>query len=450
MPSVNSTMLRQSSQTVSVVLIVALLWKFSCDTNIRTVHAFNAPLPLYRGRESATLAALSRRQRASAPLSPLQPIHLRGRQCRWNLMTCSSETTDDDKNAETSKEKKTPSQQNHPSHESSSSIPRDETPPTVLSRHRPLFKMTRPSSIPGVVLFHMIGIYLALEKTGQTSQYWNVLLQQPTMWLTLASLVLVSSTSMVINDYYDAKLGRDIYKKTHKVLLSGTVPLWLAKRYVTYLYSCALVCVCFLPGAPARLAVTVGLMLTYLYTKHLKPLLLVKNVVCASLVALTPWTSGAAASYLTQGSTNIFAVPALWRLFASLFFGVLGREIMLDCNDVIADQEAGVKTLPLVYGRGFASGIALGTTVIMSAIVLSQPILELKRACQSSATCTVWNVLKSSPAITRRFGFALTASLILLRRSWQVYRTRGKDSKVNSTAVDESLITVVFLLASFV
>jgi 4-hydroxybenzoate polyprenyltransferase len=256
---------------------------------------------------------------------------------------------------------------------------------------------------------------------------------------------------MVVNDYYDAKLGRDVWKEKQKVLISGDVPLWLAKRFVTYLYSIALVIVCFLPGAPTRLSVTSGLMLTYLYTKHLKPLLLVKNVVCASLVALTPWTSGAAALFLTQGSTNIFAVPALWRLFLSLFFGVMGREIMLDCNDVIPDKEAGVKTLPLVYGRDFASGIALCTTMCMSAIALSQPVWELmSQMWSSSTTTTLWNVLKLSPVVARRLGFALTASVIMLWRSWQVYRTKGKDSTVNSTAVDESLITVVFLLASFV
>lgn len=320
---------------------------------------------------------------------------------------------------------------------------------TIWAERGPLFRMTRPSSIPGVVLFHMIGTYLALEYLGQTNRYWSVLLKQPCMWLTLLCENLVSSTSMIVNDYYDAKLGRDLYKQVNlqkKVLLNGQVTLPMAKRFVTGLYSTALWLVCFLPGVPTRLLVTSSLMLTYLYTKHLKPLFGVKNVVCASLVALTPWTSASAAMHLV-GKSSLF-VPSLWRLFASLFFGVMGREIMLDCNDVAADKQAGIDTLPVVDGLKFSSTVALGTTVCMSAIATVQPLLNLIKSWAS--TDSLWNALKSSPVTSRRLGFALLSSIIMLRRSWQVYATRGEDPKVTSKAVDESLITVIFLLASFV
>ena len=325
---------------------------------------------------------------------------------------------------------------------------------TVWSQRGPLFHMTRPSSILGVVLFHMVGIYLALSSMNLTNQYWTILFKCPELWLTLACEVLISSTSMVINDYYDAKLGRDAFKKVNlhkKVLVNGRVSMALAKRFVTYLYSLALVLVCFVPGAPTRLAITLGLMLTYLYTKHLKPLLGIKNVVCASLVALTPWTSGMASMYTVGGfKTNVFGVASLWRLFAALFLGVLGREIILDCNDVVCDTKAGIRTLPVEYGREVSSGIALATTICMSLIALSQPVLQVMNLWRSNPSASFWGMLKSTPVLSRRLGLALTASIIMLRRSWQVYQTRGKDSKVNSTAVDESLITVIFLLASFV
>jgi 1,4-dihydroxy-2-naphthoate octaprenyltransferase len=80
----------------------------------------------------------------------------------------------------------------------------------------PLFQLVRPANFPGIVLFHMMGVYLALSGNIVSKGlgmnwplYWKILLKEPTMWLVLAALMLTSSTSMVVNDYYDAKLGRD-------------------------------------------------------------------------------------------------------------------------------------------------------------------------------------------------------------------------------------------------
>ena len=333
----------------------------------------------------------------------------------------------------------------------------DDSLSSLWSKRRELVGMTRPSSIVGIVLFHMVGTYLALSRSTagfSRNDYWNILLKQPSMWIVFICEVLVSSTSMIINDYHDAKLGRDAFKSVNlekKVLVSGQVSLPLAKKFVTHLYSMALVLVCLVPGAPTRLAVTLSLMLTFLYTKHLKPLFGVKNVVCALLVACTPWTSAMAALYTTTNTSNAFwiSISACWRLVLSLFCGVFAREVMLDCNDVDCDTKAGIDTIPVRYGCGRASAVSLLSTLVMSAIALSQPLHQILQEYSREGVPLV-NFVKTRPIQTQRLGFALTASIIMLRRSWQVFQTRGKNAKVNSTAVDESLITVVFLLASFI
>jgi hypothetical protein len=153
-------------------------------------------------------------------------------------------------------------------------------PPKTLSSDPPikdylpdLLKMARVENFPGVILFHMIGTWLAVCQYQTYANpinqitYWGLLMSPP-MMLTLISLLLTSSTSMLVNDYYDFKLGNDANKPSKAL---QRVPLAVCKKALYYLYAVALLTVTFLPGAPARFAVTGGLMLTFLYTKHVKP-----------------------------------------------------------------------------------------------------------------------------------------------------------------------------------
>ena len=75
-----------------------------------------------------------------------------------------------------------------------------------------LTALTRPANVPAIILLHMLGIHLALESATTASKmsttscvsllsFWNLVLLQPAMGLVLFSVILVSSTSMVVNDY---------------------------------------------------------------------------------------------------------------------------------------------------------------------------------------------------------------------------------------------------------
>lgn len=346
-------------------------------------------------------------------------------------------------------------------------------PPTVWKDRATLFAMTRPTSIPGIVLFHLLGVFLVLRGTGANHiNYWSFLLRQPTLWLTLLSTNLVSATSMVVNDYYDAKLGRDEYKgvsnnsnnnKSSKVLLDGTVSSGTVKRFLMYLYAGALFVSTLLPGVPTRLSVNVALMMTYLYTKHLKPITWVKTIVCACLIALAPWTSGSCAWNLLNPTTTtpvvhtgvgivqslqfIWLVPELWRLFAVLFTGVMGREILMDCNDVVADHAAGIRTVPVVFGRTFAIQVVAFSTGLMTLLAVVPHAVQIVQCSIPTTTASIgfWSM-----APFRRFLFAIMASGAHLMNIWKVWRCRAEDDAVVKKAVDDSLFTVVGLLASFV
>lgn len=334
------------------------------------------------------------------------------------------------------------------------SLPMTAAPADIEDRIRdnlgPLINLTRPKNFPGVVLFHTMGVFLALRESplGLTN-FWSILLRTPALWLSLLSLLLVDSSSMVVNDYYDARLGRDVPVKEEtardRVLVSGKVDFAITKRFVSYLYATALVLQCFLPGIPTRLSVVGGLMLTFLYTQHMKPITWLKNVVCASLIGVSPWTSASATLhavvYPVLGPTSsTIALPSLWRLIGALFAGVLGREILMDCNDVETDARSAVRTVPVKHGKPFAVKVAFASTLAMSLLTLGAPLRQLWMAQQPQQFArTLW----------RRVGFGLVASGTMLYRGWDVLRTEGQDATKIQTAVDEGLLSVLFILMSF-
>lgn len=307
-----------------------------------------------------------------------------------------------------------------------------------------LFWLTRPTSTPGIIAFHLLGCYLACPMTFTTTNYLKVL-QQQSIVATWISLILVSASSMVVNDLDDAMLGRDVHKVS--VSLQSLAPA-ITKRFLRFLYVSIAVVSLTTPGHVTRGLTAMGVAVTWLYTKYLKPVTWLKNVVCAMIISLAPLTSGVATwEYLNQqaaitstGSWRYFLVQhaALLRVVAVIFFGVMSREMMMDCNDVPDDRRANVETVPVKYGRYFASKAVMATSMAMAILAMAGPLAE----CKTLATMPL--------AVGRRLALATIASGMFLRRSWKVLRTRGQDKPILDAAVDEALLTVLIGLASFV
>ena len=332
-----------------------------------------------------------------------------------------------------------------------------EKAPSVLDCLGPLFQLTRPINFPGVILFHLLGGYLSLAHTGQGHLFKKIMLQTPSMYSVLAALLLTSSTSMVVNDYYDKKLGRDTDKKSSP-LVNGQVTLAIVRQYLNYLYAIALICLAMVPGVPARMSVVFGLMLTFWYTKHLKPLTWIKNVMCASLIALSPFTSGSAALKVANEiaggpfSPSALAIPSLFRLVGMLFFGVCGREIMMDITDIEDDQLNSVRTIPVKYGRKFASAVAMVCYALAGVGVLAGPLAKLVSQLGGSISLPfVKSVLGADlGGLTRRLAFACIGSFMLARRGIQVFRANGENNTLISRAVEEAQLALVICLFSFI
>jgi hypothetical protein len=141
-----------------------------------------------------------------------------------------------------------------------------------------------------------------------------------------------------------------------------------------------------------------------------------------------------------------------------LFCGIMAREMMMDCQDIVGDGATGVRTVPVIYGIPFTTRVALGLTTALSVMAVSVPWLNFQRfmvvttatavTSSTSALSLVSSIFTTSPG--RRFLLASIGSVWQLGRSWQVYDTRGRDGHLIDRFVSEGMMALVFLLASFV
>jgi len=290
---------------------------------------------------------------------------------------------------------------------------------------------------------------------------------------------------MVVNDYYDSRSGLDSHKMSkpisntsvatgsyytdpknikqpYKPLASGELTYPVTKRFLSYLYTAVLVSATVLPGVTARLSVVMSSMVTFWYTQHLKPKTWLKNAACASLIALAPFTSGSAALHLlTKGSlSNVSVLSQALRqmgcLTLALFSGVMGREIMMDIVDYDADKAANVLTVPVQHGRRFASKVGLACMVCAAGLTVIGPLVQLLTSGlsletvfgSSSGVLSMIAAALSVPAL-RRFCIAMTASVWLIIRAFQVKQTEGIDEVVMDRTIEESKVCVLLVLASF-
>ena len=82
-------------------------------------------------------------------------------------------------------------------------------------------------------------------------------LMHPSLLLTMCCILLLSATSMIINDYYDARNGVDSLSNHYHPLSStsdnASIPLPIVKRFLSYLYTALLLGIVALPGIYTRI-----------------------------------------------------------------------------------------------------------------------------------------------------------------------------------------------------
>ena len=226
--------------------------------------------------------------------------------------------------------------------------PSNPEPPFFRKKLKKWMELLRPACLPPTLL-------LCITSGWLMNPSLSFFLRPPAQFLAaMLCTLLLTSTSMVINDIYDIEL--DKINQPTRALPSGiiTVPeaistVLLLLGAVNYLSTTYLSGnLQFLLGLSTALVAT--------YTPLLKRIPFIKNVSCAFLVGLSVIFMGLAAS--TTILANHIHFPLLTIAMSSVFFGSLYNEIILDMRDVEGDRLHGIYTLPVLFGLPLSYALA--------------------------------------------------------------------------------------------
>ena len=186
--------------------------------------------------------------------------------------------------------------------------------------------------------------------------------------LGVATTTIVTTGSMLINDYHDWRGGVDTAEtKPGRPLVTGEVRPETVKLVLKWGYALHLTLLCLVEPAALRLLVLANTLLTYLYSVRLKPVTGVKNAVCAGIISMALGL-GAVARAAGDG---LHPLRAVWRPLAAVAGLIWHREVLMDIEDVEGDSAAGVRTLPVALGVGAAARLALAPLLAAAAAAAS-------------------------------------------------------------------------------
>lgn len=189
--------------------------------------------------------------------------------------------------------------------------------------------------------------------------------------LVLSTLLttMVTSTSMIVNDYYDWKHGVDnAVTKPNRPLVTGEVKPETVKFALKAAYTAQLGLISLVDRAPIRLWILSNALLTHHYSERLKPITGVKNASCAAIVSMA---LGLGAMAMTGSMKGLAEV---WRPVAVVAGTIAHREMVMDIKDADGDKLAGVRTVPVVVGdKGRALTISLAPLALALAAAATAP-----------------------------------------------------------------------------
>ncbi len=205
-----------------------------------------------------------------------------------------------------------------------------------------LYKLSRPlTSLTGALMV-VLGGYVA-----RTGEWGNI-------WLAAVATVFISASANAWNDYLDIEIDR--INQPKRPLPAGLITPKQAVAFSAILSLIAIILTAFIGGTALIIAV-LSIALLYVYSWRLKSTVLIGNMLVATISGLSAIFGGIAAGNIQ---------PSLW-LAATIFIGILGREILKTLADYEGDLKHHVRTIATVWGQRPAK---LMSTIFLSLMIL--------------------------------------------------------------------------------
>ncbi len=259
-----------------------------------------------------------------------------------------------------------------------------------MSRPIDLIMLTRPvnSIMVGFAVVVGVAVSAPLE-----------LLSTPTI-LGFLTGFLISSYSMVVNDWYDLDVDR--INNPNRPLASGRISLRTAAVYAAILLILGIATSLF-TGLENFIIATVFAAIAWVYNYWGKKQILLGNMMVAASVAIPYIYGGAAVGRIES--------LLLWFLALTSFLAATGREVVKTISDVEGDEARRVNSVARVYGSHAAAivggvlflGAASSTVipivtgevgVVFSTLILLPDVLFIYAAVKIIRDSTKTNALK--------------------------------------------------------
>lgn len=192
-------------------------------------------------------------------------------------------------------------------------------------------------------------------------------------FLLLFTLLFIMAAGNIINDIYD--IEADIINKPEKIIVSKNVSIEIAKNWYKITNSVGIVfgvIFSFSISNPTFFLIFVGIStLLYYYSKKLKRIPLISNILVASLIAF----SILLLVYVDiddnelSFNQNFAKNTIVWLSFFAFGINLL-REIIKDIEDVNGDNHLNIKSLPIIFGRKRTQHIVFTFTLIPIALLV--------------------------------------------------------------------------------
>ena len=169
----------------------------------------------------------------------------------------------------------------------------------------------------------------------------------------LASLAtfFVCASGNIVNDIVDVTIDR--INRPERILVQKKITITSAYIFSILLNLIALGLALFV-NLEVFLTALLAIGFLYLYNYKAKQLPLIGNIIIALLAGMVFITGGLA---INRTLTFTLPGPLIGAVFAFLFH--LVREIVKDAEDIDGDLQAGIKTIPILFGVRFAVATAM-------------------------------------------------------------------------------------------
>ena len=229
------------------------------------------------------------------------------------------------------------------------------------------------------------------------------------MALAACAGIAVAAGANAINDRFDVAIDR--VNRPDRPIPRGA----LTERDATLVWgtSAALAAICSATVGPWPFGIVVGsIALLYSYSRSLKAMPLVGNIVVAGMTGLA-FIYGASA----VGSIQAGVVPALFAFFANL-----AREVVKDVEDRDGDSRANAATLPVRYGvrpARIVTSVSLTLLIVITLLVAWRgiyqpaflPIVLVADAIMAFVAMAVWR--NDTPAHMRMLSSLLKVAMVV-------------------------------------